>query len=50
MNESRLRELIKSVLRELQEEELEEITVTGNVAGYSTPKAFSGKKDKGRIG
>ena len=44
MNESRLRELIKSVLRELQEEELEEITVTGNVAGYNTPFAFSGNK------
>ena len=44
MNESRLRELIKSVLRELQEEELEEITVTGNIAGYNTPFAFSGNK------
>ena len=46
MNESRLRELIKSVLRELQEEELEEITVTGNIAGYNTPFAFSGNKGK----
>ena len=48
MNESRLRELIKSVLRELQEEELEEITVTGNVAGYNTPFAFSGNKGKNK--
>ena len=46
MTESKLRELIKSVLRELQEEELEEITVTGNVDGYSTPFAFTGKKGK----
>ena len=46
MTESKLRELIKSVLRELQDEELEEITVTGNVDGYNTPFAFTGKKGK----
>tara|TARA_Y100000034_G_scaffold67038_1_gene80909 strand:- start:305 stop:601 length:297 start_codon:yes stop_codon:yes gene_type:complete len=46
MNENKLRELIKSILRELQEEELEEITVTGNVAGYNTPNAFSGNEKK----
>ena len=46
MTESKLRELIKSVLRELQQEELEEITVTDNVDGYETPFAFTGKKGK----
>ena len=46
MTESKLRELIKSVLRELQQEELEEITVTADVDGYNTPFAFTGKKGK----
>ena len=30
----------------LDEESLEEITTTGNVAGYSTPFAFSSKEDE----
>ena len=30
------------------EQELEEITVTGNVDGYNTPFAFAGKKGKKR--
>ncbi len=30
----------------LDEEGLEEMTVTGNVAGYNTPKAFSTKSDE----
>ena len=39
--------LIKSLTEEIvKEDELEEITVTGNVDGYSTPFAFSGKKGK----
>ena len=46
MTKSKLRELIKSVLRELQEEELDEITTTAGVDGYNTPFAFSGKKGK----
>ena len=49
MTESKLRELIKSVLRELQDEEIDEVTVTGDADGYSTPNAFkksSGKKNK----
>ena len=50
MTKSKLRELIKSVLRELQEEDLEEITATGDVAGYSTPKAFGKKKKQKKIG
>ena len=40
-------EIIKSLTEEiLDEEDLDEMTVTGNVAGYSTPFAFSGKKGK----
>ena len=50
MTKSKLRELIKSVLRELRDEELEEITVTGDVDGYSTPKAFGKKKKQKKIG
>ena len=40
-------EIIKSLTEEiLDEEELDEITVTGNVDGYNTPFAFTGKKGK----
>tara|TARA_Y100000356_G_scaffold114654_1_gene103318 strand:+ start:194 stop:499 length:306 start_codon:yes stop_codon:yes gene_type:complete len=40
-------EIIKSLTEEiLDEEELDEITVTGDVAGYNTPKAFSTKEDE----
>jgi len=46
VTESKLRELIKSVLRELQDEELDEITTTAGVDGYNTPFAFTGKKGK----
>jgi hypothetical protein len=51
MNESKLRELIRSILQteiseKSEEDELEEITVTGNIAGYNTPFAFSGNKGK----
>jgi len=39
--------IIQSLTKEVvKEEELEEITVTGNVDGYSTPFAFTGKKGK----
>ena len=42
-------DLIKSLTEEIMEEEdLDEITVTGNVAGYNTPFAFTGKKGKKR--
>ena len=39
---------LKEIIRELIKNELEEASVTGNVAGYETPMAFSGgrKKDK----
>ena len=40
-------EIIKSLTEEiLDEEELEEMSVTGNIDGYMTPFAFSGKKGK----
>ena len=42
-------EIIKSLTEEiLDEEELDEITTTGNVDGYSTPFAFRGKSKKGK--
>ena len=45
------KELIKKLALEiLDEEDLEEITVTGDVAGYSTPKAFGKKKKQKKIG
>ena len=40
--ENRLKEIIKGIVKEIQEEkELEEATGTGAVAGYDTPAAFS---------
>lgn len=40
--ESKLRELIKQIVKEIQsEEELDEISTTGGVAGYLTPAAFT---------
>ena len=40
-------DLITSLTEEiLDEEELEEMSVTGNIDGYMTPFAFSGKKGK----
>tara|TARA_B100000029_G_scaffold283382_1_gene277218 strand:+ start:705 stop:1022 length:318 start_codon:yes stop_codon:yes gene_type:complete len=45
------KELVKKLTLELLDEEsLEEMTSTGNVAGYSTPKAFSKKKKKKKSG
>tara|TARA_Y100000356_G_C11106846_1_gene207426 strand:+ start:140 stop:454 length:315 start_codon:yes stop_codon:yes gene_type:complete len=40
-------DLITSLTEEiLDEEELDEITTTGDIEGYSTPFAFTGKKGK----
>ena len=40
-------DLLESLVEEiLDEEELDELTVTGNVDGYNTPMAFTGKKGK----
>ena len=42
-------EVIKSLTEEiLDEEELDEMTVTGNIDGYNTPFAFKGKNSKKR--
>ena len=42
-------EILKQITLEImEEEELYEITVTGDVAGYSTPFAFRGKGKKGK--
>ena len=46
-NRKLFKELIKKLTLELLDEEsLEEITTTGNVAGYSTPFAFGKMKKK----
>ena len=46
-NRKLFKELVKKLTLELLDEEsLEEITATGNVAGYSTPFAFSSKEDE----
>jgi len=39
----KLKEIIDEIIKE---DELEEASVTGNVAGYQTPNAFSGKQAK----
>jgi len=42
-------EIIKSLTEEIiEEEDLDEMTATGNVAGYSTPFAFRGKGKKSK--
>ena len=46
-NKKLFKELVKKLTMELLDEEsLEEITTTGNVAGYQTPFAFSSKEDE----
>lgn len=45
MKESELRHFIREVYKEF-EEEMEEITTTGNVAGFQTPHAFAGDDDE----
>jgi len=40
MKKSQLRKLIRELIKE-EEEELEEMSATGNVAGYQTPHAFA---------
>ena len=36
---------LKDIIRELIEDELDEMTTTGNIAGYNTPNAFSDDED-----
>ena len=46
-NKKSFNQLIKSLTEEiLDEEDLDETTGTGNVAGYNTPFAFRGKAKK----
>ena len=48
-NKKLFKELVKKLTLELLDEEsLEEITTTGDVAGYSTPFAFRGKSKKSK--
>ena len=48
-NRKLFKELIKKLTLELLDEEsLEEMTATGNIAGYSTPFAFTGTNKKGK--
>lgn len=35
-----IRDIVREVLAEMETDELEEISVTGNVSGYNTPRAF----------
>jgi hypothetical protein len=44
-NTDRLREVIRKKIAEEFDEELTEMSTTGNVAGYLTPKAFSPTSD-----
>ena len=45
----RLKELIQNLIKELQkEDDLEEITTTGDVEGYNTPNAFAKNDDEKR--
>lgn len=46
--ESKLKSLVRELMKEIEQEELEidEATTTGNVAGYNTPNAF--KKTDGK--
>lgn len=48
-NRKSFKSLIESLAEEiLDEEDLDEMTATGNVDGYSTPFVFTGKKKKNK--
>ena len=49
-NRRLFKELIKKLALEVAKEDLEEITATNDIAGYSTPKAFGKRKRQKRIG
>jgi len=46
VNEKKLKQYIRNFIKELMDEDLEEVTTTGNVAGYNTPYAFSDDDDE----
>ena len=39
---------LKEIIRELVKKELEEVTTSGDIAGYETPNAFTGGVGKGK--
>lgn len=43
----KLKEMIRTIFREVTSE-LDEMTATGNISGYSTPYAFKKKGKKGK--
>ena len=50
-NRKSFKSLIESLAEEiLDEEELDEMTSTNDIAGYSTPKAFGKRKKQKKIG
>jgi hypothetical protein len=47
MSSDKLKEIIRTIIGEIQsEEEIEEVSTTGGVAGYNTPKAFGKAGDE----
>ena len=47
MNINNLKEMIRSLIEEIEnEEEMDEVSTTGGIAGYNTPKAFGKKSDE----
>tara|TARA_R100000315_G_scaffold38933_1_gene16571 strand:- start:1 stop:300 length:300 start_codon:yes stop_codon:yes gene_type:complete len=48
VEETKLRQYIRNFIKELkdEDEDLEEVTTTSDVDGYSTPHAFSSKEDE----
>ena len=49
-NRKLFKELIKKLSLEVFKDELDEITATNDIAGYSTPKAFGKRKKQKKIG
>ena len=45
MNEVKLRQYIRNFIQEISEEEIEEVTTTGEIDGYNTPNAFSREEE-----
>ena len=43
-----LKKIIEQLIEEIEEEDIDEATVTGDVDGYGTPFAFSDKSEKSK--
>ena len=50
LTKAKFKEVIRKIIEDLKQEDLEEITTTGDVDGYSTPNAFVKKKKKKKSG